>query len=47
MGATMTLVLLLQGGPSQRVIWGALLTGIASLASVILFRIVWRNTKGD
>ena len=42
-GATAALVLLLQGGVSAPVIWAALLTGMVSLTSILLFRLVWRQ----
>jgi hypothetical protein len=45
-GATVALVLLLQGGVSAPAIWAAVLTGIVSLTSILLFRIVWREEKG-
>lgn len=44
-GATVTLVLLLQGGVNSATIWAAVLTGIASLASILLFRVVWRRKE--
>jgi hypothetical protein len=44
-GATATLVLLLQGGVSAPAIWAAVLTGIVSLTSILLFRILWREKK--
>ncbi len=42
-GATITLVFLLQGGVSPRVIWGVILTGLVSLVSILLFRLIWRE----
>jgi hypothetical protein len=42
-GATITLVFLLQGGVSARVVWGVILTGLVSLISILLFRLVWRE----
>ncbi len=42
-GATITLVFLLQGGVSARVIWGVILTGLVSLISILLFRVIWRE----
>jgi len=42
-GATMTVVFLLQGGVGARVIWGVILTGLVSLTSILLFRVVWRE----
>ena len=42
-GATVALVLLLQGGVSAPAIWAAVLTGIVSLTSILLFRVVWRE----
>ena len=46
-GATITLVFLLQGGVSARAIWGVILTGLVSLVSILLFRLVWREkSKG-
>jgi hypothetical protein len=45
-GATAALVLLLQGGVSAPAIWAAVLTGIVSLSSILLFRVVWREKKG-
>jgi hypothetical protein len=44
-GATVALVLLLQGGVSAPAIWAAGLTGIVSLTSILLFRVVWREEK--
>jgi hypothetical protein len=45
-GATVALVLLLQGGVSAPAIGAAVLTGIVSLTSILLFRLVWREKKG-
>jgi hypothetical protein len=42
-GATITLVFLLQGGVSARTIWGVILTGLVSLVSILLFRVIWRE----
>ena len=42
-GATAALVLLLQGGVSAPAMWAAVLTGIVTLASILLFRLVWRE----
>ena len=42
-GATAALVLLLQGGVSAPAIWAAVLTGIVTLTSILLFRLVWRE----
>jgi hypothetical protein len=42
-GATITLVFLLQEGVSDRAIWGVILTGLVSLVSILLFRLVWRE----
>lgn len=39
-GATATLVLLLQDGVSAPAIWAAVLTGIVSLTSILLFHTV-------
>jgi len=44
-GATATLVLLLQGGVSAPAIWAAALTGIVSLTSILLFRVLWREKR--
>jgi len=44
-GATATLVLLLQGGVSAPAIWAAVLTGIVSAISILLFRLVWREER--
>ena len=44
-GATAALVLLLQGGVSAPAIWAAVLTGIVSLTSILLFRVVWREKR--
>jgi hypothetical protein len=44
-GATAALVLLLQGGISAPAIWAAVLTGIVSLTSIVLFRLIWREKK--
>ena len=46
-GATVTLVLLLQGAVSAPAIWAAVLTGLVSLTSILLFRLVWREKKGQ
>ena len=46
-GATVALVLLLQGGVSAPATWAAMLTGIVSLTSILLFRVVWREKKGQ
>lgn len=46
-GATITLVFLLQGGVCSRAIWGVILTGLVSLVSILLFRLAWREkSKG-
>ena len=42
-GATITLVLLIQGGVSDRAIWVVVLTGLVSLISILLFRVIWRE----
>jgi hypothetical protein len=42
-GATTSLVLLLQNGISAPSIWAAVLTGIVSLTSLLLFRVVGRE----
>jgi hypothetical protein len=42
-GATITLVFLLQGGVCARAIWGVILTGLVSLVTILLFRLVWRE----
>jgi hypothetical protein len=42
-GATITLVFLLQGSASARAIWGVILTGLVSLVSILLFRVIWRD----
>ena len=44
-GATATLVLLLQGGVSAPAICAAVLTGVVSLISILLFRVVSRVSK--
>ena len=41
-GATITLVFLLQGGVSARATWSAVLTGAVTLVSILLFRVIWR-----
>ena len=49
-GATTALVLLLRGGVSAPAIWAAVLTGVVSLTSIVLFRLVWserRKSKQD
>ena len=43
MGATATLVLLLQGGVTAPAIWAAALTAAATLTSILLFRLIWRD----
>jgi hypothetical protein len=40
-GAAAVLVLLLQGGVSAPAIWAVVLTGIVSLTSILLPRLVW------
>lgn len=45
-GATTTLVLLLQGGLSPPPIWAAVLTAIVTLTSILLFRLIWRGKTG-
>jgi len=42
-GATATLILLVQQGVTPTVIWAVAITGLLTLASVVLFRMVWRN----
>jgi len=42
-GATAALILLLQGGVSGPAIVAAVLTGIVSLTSVLLFHLAWRE----
>ena len=42
-GATITLAFLLQGGVSAPAIWGVILTGVVSLVSILLFRLIWRE----
>ncbi len=42
-GATITLVLLLQHGVSGPAVWGVVLTGVVSLTSLLLFRVIWRE----
>ena len=42
-GATITLILLIQGGVSAPAIWGVILTGLVSLVSILLFRLIWRE----
>ena len=49
-GATTALVLLFRGGVSAPAIWAAVLTGVVSLTSIVLFRLVWseqRESKHD
>ena len=46
-GATITLVLLLQEGVGPRVVWGVILTGLVSLLSILLFRVIWREKPND
>jgi hypothetical protein len=44
-GASAALVLLLQDGVSAPAIWAAVLTGIVSLTSLLLFRLAWREKR--
>ena len=44
-GATVALVLLLQEGVTAPAIWAAVLTGLVSLTSILLFRVVWREHR--
>ena len=44
-GATVAAVLLLQQGLSAPAIWAVVLTGIVSLTSILLFRVVWRKQR--
>jgi hypothetical protein len=44
-GATTALVLLLRGGVSALAIWAAVLTGVVSLTSIVLFRLVWSEQR--
>ena len=44
-GATTALVLLLQGGVSAPAFWAAVLTGIVTLTSILLFRLVWKENR--
>jgi hypothetical protein len=42
-GATVAMVLLLQEGVRAPAILATVLTGIVSLTSILLFRVVWRE----
>ena len=41
-GATVALVLLIQRGAVPAVFWCAGITGLLSLTSILLFRVIWR-----
>ncbi len=42
-GATITLVFLLRGGASSGVICSLVLTGMISVTSILLFRVIWKT----
>lgn len=42
-GAVGTVVLLVQRGPSLLIVWGASLTGLISLISIVLFHVLWKE----
>ncbi len=42
-GATTTLVLLLQTGLTEPAVWAAAITAILTLTSLLLFRVIWRD----
>jgi len=44
-GATVAVALLIQEGVSAPAIWAVVLTGIVSLTSILLFRLVWREER--
>jgi hypothetical protein len=44
-GATVAVVLLLQEGVKAPAILATVLTGIVSLTSILLFRVVWREHR--
>lgn len=44
-GATVAVVLLLQEGVRAPAILATVLTGIVSLTSILLFRVVWREQR--
>ena len=46
-GASITLVFLLQGGACDCAIWGVILTGLVSLISILLFRVIWKERPQD
>ena len=46
-GATIAVVLLLRGGVSARAIWAVVVTGIVSLISLLLFRVVWKRKQKE
>ena len=42
-GATAALVLVLREGASATAVWAVVLTGVVSLSSILLFRVIWRE----
>ena len=46
-GATITLVFILHEGVCSRAIWGVILTGLVSLVSILLFRVIWKEKPKD
>lgn len=45
-GAAAALVILLQHGSTALVVWLAVVTGLVSLISIVLFRVVWPEKRG-
>jgi hypothetical protein len=46
-GAAATLVLLLQHGPIDLVLWLAGITGLVTITSIVLFRLIWPEKKRE
>jgi hypothetical protein len=42
-GATATLILVIQQGVTPTALWGATISGLITLVSLVLFRVVWRD----
>jgi hypothetical protein len=46
-GSTASLILLIGGGVSRPAIWAVTLTGLVSLVSVLIFRVIWPEKTED
>ena len=42
-GAAMTLVLLIREGATPLVLWSTAITGVITITSILLFRVIWRK----